>query len=105
MFVAEAQGRIVGFIVFTEIGIDNIDNIVVAIEEQRKGIGRSLVKYVENIARSRGISSIGTDTTENSMGVAWKAYGFWIKMGYEDSGKRIPTKYAFKVIPLVKNLK
>lgn len=78
---------------------------MVAIEEQGRGICGSLFEYVECLALSRGISSIGIDTTENSKSVAWKAYSFWIKMGYEDSGARIPTKYDFKVIPLVKKLK
>lgn len=105
VFVVEVLDRIVGFIVFTVKGDDNIDNIVVAKNHQGKGMGRALVDYVEDLARSRGFCVIGTDTTENVNGVAWKAYGFWIKMGYEDSGERVPTKYDFKVIPLIKKLK
>lgn len=87
VFVAESQYKIIGFIVFTMKGCDNIDNIVIAENEQNKGVGRALVEYVENLARTRGFSMIGTDTTENSEGVPWKAYGFWRKMGYIDRGR------------------
>ena len=105
VFVAEDQDRVIGFIVFTVKSDDNIDNIVVAKKEQGKGVGRALVECVESLAKSRGFHVIKTDTTENSKGVAWKAYGFWLKMGYEDSGIRVSTEYDFKVIPLAKKLK
>ena len=106
VFVAENRGKIVGFIVYNmNSQNDNIDNLVVAKDEQGKGIGRALVEYVENLAKSRGYNIIWTDTTENVEGVPWKAYGFWRKMGYEDTGERVLTEYGFKVIPLVKSLK
>ena len=106
VFVAELEGRVIGFIVCNmKSSDDNIDNIVVARGTQGKGVGRALVGYLEEIARSRGFSVLKTDTTENAQGVPWKAYGFWRKMGYVDTGERIPTEFGFKVIPLVKNLK
>ena len=46
-----------------------------------------------------------TDTTENIEGIPWKSHGFWIKMGYKDIGERLITKWDFKTIPFVKNLK
>jgi hypothetical protein len=46
-----------------------------------------------------------TDTSENAMGVPWKAYGFWRRMGFKDTGDRLSTKYDFKEIPLIKELK
>ena len=106
VFVAVSDGNVLGFIVLNlNNSDDNIDNLVVAKEEQGKGVGRALVEYVEKLAKSRGFDIITTDTTENSEGVPWKAYGFWKKMGYHDKGKRIPTSYNFKVIPLIKKLK
>ena len=106
VFVAEAEGEILGFIVYNMKDYnDNIDNVVVAREEQGKGIGRALVEYVEGLAKSRGFDILKTDTTENANGVPWKAYGFWKKMGYKDTGERVPTEYNFKVIRLVKTLK
>ena len=105
IFVAVLDGKVVGFIVFSMKQCDdNIDNVVVAKKEQGKGIGRTLVEYIEDLAKSRGMDVITTDTTENAKGVPWKAYGFWKKMGYEDTGKRLPSGYDFKVIPLVKKL-
>ena len=105
VFVAEKEGKVIGFTVYNMKSVDdNIDNIVVTKEEQGKGVGRALVEYLEEMAKSRGLSVITTDTTENAEGVPWKAYGFWRKMGYEDKGVRLSTKYGFKVIPLTKNL-
>ncbi len=104
VFVSEEQGKVIGFIVFTMKRDDNIDNIVVAKDERGKGVGRALVEFVEELAKSRGFSVLKTDTTENAEGVPWRAYGFWRKMGYEDKGVRLSTEYGFKVIPLTKNL-
>ena len=106
VFVAECNGYVIGFIVFNmDDSDDNIDNVVVAKKEQGKGVGRALVEYVEELARSRGFSVLKTDTTENALGIPWKAYGFWKKMGYKDTGERIATEDGFKIIPLVKKLK
>lgn len=106
VFVAVSKGKVIGFIVFNMDDYDdNIDNIVVAKKEQRKGVGRALVEYVEQLAKSRGMDIIKTDTTENAKGVPWKAYGFWKKMGYKDAGERLATDYDFKTIPLAKKLK
>lgn len=105
VFVAEREGEVVGFIVYNmRSSDDNIDNVVVAKREQGKGVGKALVQYVEKLAESRGYSIMKIDTTENAEGVPWKAYGFWIKMGYEDTGKRVATEYGFKDILLVEKL-
>jgi ribosomal protein S18 acetylase RimI-like enzyme len=105
VFVAEDEGKIVGFIVFRIRGdYGYIDNLVVAKEEQRKGIGKALVAYAENMAESNGCCVVKTDTTENADGIPWKAYGFWTRIGYQDTGERLPTKYHFKEIPLIKRI-
>jgi ribosomal protein S18 acetylase RimI-like enzyme len=104
--VAEKERRIVGFIVFKmELDHIYIDNIDIRKEEQGKGIGQALVLHVENVAIAHGFSRIKTDTTENAEGHPWKSYGFWTKMGYQDTGERLPTKWSFKTIPFVKDLK
>ena len=104
VFVAEDKGRVVGFIVFSMKGNDNIDNLIVVQEEQGRGVGRALVEFVEGLARSGGFDVIRTGTIENVNGVVWKAYGFWVRMGYEDSGERVVSEYGFNDIPLVKKL-
>ena len=106
VFVAERDARVIGFIVYNiKSSDDNIDNLIIAKEEQGKGVGRALVEFVEELAKSRGCDVIKTDTTENAEGVPWKAYGFWLRLDYEDTGERVATKYGFKDIPLVKKLK
>lgn len=106
VFLAEDDGRLVGYMMFKVEGDSGyIDDVVVAKEERGKGIGKALVAYVEGIAKSKGCSFMKTDTTENANGVAWKSYGFWTRMGYEDTGERLPTNYDFKEIPFIKKLK
>jgi len=106
IMVVEKKEEIIGFIVFKmEQDHYYIDNIAITREEQRKGIGTILVTHVENTAKTNGYSLMKTDTTENEKGIPWKAYRFWIKMGYEDTGERLSTKWDFKTIPFVKNLK
>jgi ribosomal protein S18 acetylase RimI-like enzyme len=105
VFVAECEGKIVGFIVFKmKRNYGYIDNIVVAKEEQRKGIGKKLVASVETSAKVHGINQMRTDTTENVDGIPWRSYNFWLQIGYEDTGERLPSNYDFKVIPLIKRL-
>lgn len=106
VFVAENYGKLVGYLMFkVEKASGYIDDIVVHKEEQGKGIGRAIVTFAEGIAKSQGCHFMKTDTTENANGVPWRSYDFWIKMGYEDTGKRIPTDYDFKEIRFIKNLK
>ncbi len=106
VIVAKKNRKIVGFIVFKmEYDYCYIDDIAVVRDEQRKGIGRALVTYVENIVKANGYSFMRTDTTESAEGIPWKSYGFWTKMGYTDTGERLTTKWDFKTIPFFKNLK
>ena len=105
VFLAEDDGRIVGYMMFKIEGDSGyIDDIVVYKVEQGKGIGRTLVSYAEAIAKSSGCHFMKTDTTENISGVPWRSYNFWLKMDYEDTGERIPTKYDFKEIHFIKKL-
>jgi len=106
VFLAEDDGRLVGYMMFKVEGNSGyIDDIVVAKEEQGKGVGRALVTYAEGVAKSQECYLMKTDTTENANGVAWRSYNFWLRMGYEDTGERIPTDYDFKEIAFIKRLK
>jgi ribosomal protein S18 acetylase RimI-like enzyme len=105
VFVAENYGTLVGYLMFkVEKNSGYIDDIVVHKQEQGKGIGRKLVTFVESIAETRGCNLMKTDTTENTKGIPWRSYDFWKRMGYEDTGKRIPTDYDFKEIHFIKKL-
>ena len=106
VFVAEKKGMLIGYMMLKVEGDSGyIDDIVVAKKEQGKGVGCTLVRYAEALAKSRNCHIMKTDTAENADGVPWKSYNFWIKMGYEDTGKRLPTPYDFREIPFVKRLK
>jgi len=105
VFLAEDDQRIVGYLMFKVEGDSGyIDDIVVYKDEQRKGIGKKLVTYAEDIAKSSSCHFMKTDTTENISGVPWRSYNFWLKMGFEDTGERIPTEYDFKEIRFIKKL-
>jgi ribosomal protein S18 acetylase RimI-like enzyme len=105
VFAAEESERVVGFIVFrTEDGVGYIDNINIAKNNQRIGVGRALVSHVEELAKSQGIRTIRTDTTENAEGKPWKSYAFWIRMGYKDTGERLKTKWSFREMPFIKKI-
>jgi ribosomal protein S18 acetylase RimI-like enzyme len=106
VFLAEDDGKEVGYIMFKVEGDSGyIDDVVVAKEEQGKGVGRALVTYAESVAKSQECYLMKTDTTENTNGIPWKSYDFWLRMGYQDTGERIPTAYDFKEIPFIKTLK
>lgn len=105
VLVAEDNGEVVGFIVFKlENNAGFIENINITKTYQGKGVGKTLVSHVEQIAKSHGISVMQTDTTENAEGVPSKSYPFWTKIGYKDTGERCPTKWTLKEIHFIKNL-
>jgi GNAT superfamily N-acetyltransferase len=105
VFLAEDEGRLLGYMMFKLEGDSGyIDDIVVAKEEQGKGVGRALVTYAEGVAKSQKCYLMKTDTTENANGIPWRSYNFWLRMGYQDTGERIPTDYDFKEIPFIKKL-
>lgn len=43
VFVAENRGKVIGFIVFNMKGSDNIDNVIVAKKDQKKGLEELLL--------------------------------------------------------------
>lgn len=105
VFVAETNQKPVGFVFFTQKGDHfEIEEIDVIKEYQGQGIGRALVNMVERIARAKGVTSLITGTSINTEGEPWKAYGFWIRMGYKDTGERTESGYGFKYCNLVKRL-
>ena len=105
ILVAEINQEPVGFVFFTKEGdCFEIEEIDVVKEYQEQGIGKALVNIVERLARAKGVTSLVTGTSINSEGKPWKTYGFWIRMGYKDTGERKDSGYGFKYCKLVKRL-
>jgi N-acetylglutamate synthase-like GNAT family acetyltransferase len=105
VLVAEMNKRAVGFIYFTHdkegMTIEEVDVIK---QCQHRGIGKALVKRVERVAENKGVKYLTTGTAINAEGKPWKAYGFWIRMGYVVVGEKTDTGYGFKYCKLVKKL-
>jgi len=104
VIVAEKERDLLGFAYcHYERDCIEIDEIDVRKECQQQGIGRTLVQYVERIARERGVKLLKTGTSIDEEGEPWKAYGFWIHMGFIDAGKRTEIN-GLKYVELVKSL-
>ena len=110
MYVFEDNGRILGFML---IGVApdavELNDITVAPEHQRQGIGTRMVEFVENLARDLGKQYVTLGTTRNSKtGVPWRSYDFWLKHGYAVEGE-IETEegkeYGFTEIRFRKSLR
>ncbi|MFW9864234.1 MAG: GNAT family N-acetyltransferase [Candidatus Thorarchaeota archaeon] len=105
VIVAERTGQIIGYVVFKrEKEFLYIDLIHVRKSQRGKGFGRALVEYIERLAIEGGQTRIETETTENAQGMPWWSYGFWLGMGFSDTGERVTTKWNFKLIPFIKRL-
>lgn len=84
VYVIEEEERILGF---TLIRIDSdaveLDDIIIAIEHQRRGLGTAMVEFVENLARDLGKQYVTLGTTRNTKnGIPWKSHSFWLKQGF-----------------------
>ena len=105
VLVAEQNLKPMGFVFFIqENDCLEIEEIDVLKEYQKKGVGEALVNEVEKIARDRNIASLKTGTSINAEGTPWKAYGFWTKMGFQDTGERTDSGYGFKYCKLERSL-
>ncbi|UCE45988.1 MAG: GNAT family N-acetyltransferase [Methanobacteriota archaeon] len=83
LFVAQASGRVVGVVAMEERDLElEIVDIDVARAHQRKGIGKSLVQFIEGRARVLGKRAVTLGTSRNAEGVPWKSLPFWQALGY-----------------------
>lgn len=92
-FVLEAveQKAIVGTLGFKiEVGVAYIGTLVVAHEKRGKGIGKSLLKKAEAIAKEKNVHKIYLVT-----GKGWDAEKFYTALGYSVTGE-LPNHYFHK---------
>jgi predicted N-acetyltransferase YhbS len=84
MLVAEVDGIVVGCVKIEERGesLELVD-IDVSREMQGQGIGKCLVRFVEQRARERGKRAVTLGTSRNAAGVPWKSLPWWQARGYQ----------------------
>ena len=87
-FVAEEDGKVVGFLTLVEVlsfddpdGYIKMNGIAILPEYQHRGIGEQLVRRAEEEGLARGSSSIGCASSLKRTG----AHIFCDKLGYEKS--------------------
>jgi len=103
VIVAEREKIPVGFAYYScKSNFIEIEEVDVVKEHQGQGIGRVLIQHIEKIAKEKGIKRLVAGTSINKEGKPWKAYCFWIRMGFEDTGKRIQGLHGLKYVKFVK---
>jgi ribosomal protein S18 acetylase RimI-like enzyme len=105
VIIAEKDGVPIGFAYYSfQNDFVEIQEADVIKEYQGQGIGKALTQHIEKIAKEKGIKCLVTGTSINKNGKPWRAYGFWVQMGFKDTGERIQGKHGLKYIKLVKQI-
>ena len=95
----------VGFVFFIqESDCLEIEEIDVLADYQKRGVGKALVNKVERIAKDRKVAFLKTGTSINNKGIPWRAYWFWLRMGFQDTGERMDSGYDFNYCEFIKRL-
>jgi GNAT superfamily N-acetyltransferase len=94
-YIHRSGGRVQGVAALSLNGLESgqIRWVYILPEHQRKGIGRALVKHVEDAARQEGLRSLSL----HSAGAAIWAIEFYRKLGYRMTGK-IDRSWGFDVV-------
>ncbi|QIG51872.1 GNAT family N-acetyltransferase [Nordella sp. HKS 07] len=94
IWVAEAQGRILGFfgLEFPQDGVSEVNPIFVEPDLQQGGVGRALWGKLEERARFAGARAIGLDSDPN-------AVGFYEKMGCRVIGSSPSNSIPGRMLP------
>ncbi|MCI4352568.1 MAG: GNAT family N-acetyltransferase [Thermoplasmata archaeon] len=88
IFVAEVGRRVVGYVTLENRGeILELNNIDVSRDHQRRGIGRQLVRFVEEHARQHGQHAVTLGTSRSAAGVPWKSLRWWQGHGFQITGE------------------
>jgi GNAT superfamily N-acetyltransferase len=105
VIIAEKKGTPVGFAYYTsKTNFVEIKEVDVIVTHQGQGIGRTLIQHIEKVAEEKGIDSLVTATSINKDGKPWKAYGFWVRMGFIDRGERIQGLHGLKYVKFIKRI-
>jgi putative acetyltransferase len=105
VIIAEKDGVPVGFAYYSfQNNFVEIQEADVIKEYQGQGIGKALVQHIEKVAKEKGMDCLVTGTSINKNGKPWKAYGFWLQMGFTDTGERVQGAHGLKYVKLVKQI-
>jgi len=103
--MAEKDGVPVGFAYYSfQKNFVEIQETDVIREYQGQGIGKALVQHIEQVTKEKRMHCLVTGASINKNGEPWKAYGFWLQMGFIDTGERIQGEYDLKYVKLVKQI-
>jgi ribosomal-protein-alanine N-acetyltransferase len=88
-FVAEAEGRLLGFAVGKVIGSDadgwgELESVAVAAAARRRGVGRALCAAVADWCRKQGVAALELEVRAGSEG----AIALYAGLGFVVSGRR-----------------
>lgn len=83
VYMAESDARVVGYVTI-QIRPESTElvNIDVPRALQGRGIGRTLVQFVEATACRQGERAVTLGTSRNAAGVPWKSLSWWEARGY-----------------------
>jgi GNAT superfamily N-acetyltransferase len=105
ILIADLNMEPVGFVFFIqENDCIEIEEIDVLADYQKRGVGKALVNRVERIAKDRKVALLKTGTSINNKGIPWRAYGFWLRMGFKDTEERTDSGYGFSYCKFIKRL-
>lgn len=79
LFVAELEGKIVGFVMIEITDEINIENVVVEKSYRNYGIGTRLLEFVVDYAKSQNINTLSLEVSENNL----TAYLLYKKFGFD----------------------
>ena len=93
IFLAFDNKRLVGFIAIAGEGKDEIyiDEFWIKAEYQRRGMGRELLKFVQNKYKKKGVKSISVMTSRKA-----GAFKFYKKFKFKENKEDVILKKALK---------
>jgi GNAT superfamily N-acetyltransferase len=105
VIIAEKDAIPIGFAYYSfQKNFVEIQEADVIKDYQSQGIGKALMQHIEKIAKEKEMDCLVTGTSINKNGKPWKAYGFWLQMGFRDTGERIQGAHGLKYVKLVKQI-
>ncbi len=105
VWIAEVGGHVVGYVTTEDRGSTlELVNIDVRQDQQGKGVGTALVRFVEAMASDAGKSAVTMGTSQSADGRPWKSLPWWQHLGYIVTGVE-ENAWTRRVGPGVKEIR